>query len=131
MNETTKYYCDGSKPVGATVHPLRARLEKLFSEILEAIDEHAAKPEPELTDDQIIAELEKLSRINPVIAPTSAFYAQAAKRFKLALAEVWELEEAILDWHVSNDNVFGSVAPIDRLRELGDIIRKSRKGGNQ
>ena len=130
MSETTKYYCDGSKPTGATVHPLRARVEKLFAEILQAVDEHATKPEPEITDDEIVAKLQSKAKY-AYDKEQAAFFTQAAKRFKLVLAEVWELEEAILDWHASNANVFGSVAPIDRLREIGDIIRKSRKGGNQ
>ena len=138
MSETTKYYCDGSKPVGATVHPLRARLENMFSEMLRAVDEHTAaqaesKPEPELTDAEIIAELEKLSRINSdEDDPISAFYKQAAKRLKLALAEIKELKEAILDYHVlANTGSLCDFAAINRLHEIGDIILKSRKGGNQ
>jgi hypothetical protein len=137
MSETHHYhkYHDGV-PVTST-DPLRARLEKLFSEILEAVDEHAAKPEPELTDDQIIAELEKLSRINSdKDEPTSAFYKLAAKRFKLALAEREQLEEAILDWHVLTNGgrvrqTCSQVEAWDRLREIGDNIIKSREGGNQ
>jgi hypothetical protein len=133
MSETHHYhkYHDGV-PVTST-NPLRARLEKLFAEILQAVDERAAKPEPELTDDQIIAELEKLSRINSdEDDPISAFYKQAAKRLKLALAEIKELKEAILDYHVlANTGSLCDFAAINRLHEIGDIILKSRKGGNQ
>jgi hypothetical protein len=136
MNETTKYYCDGSKPTGATVHPLRARLENMFSEMLRAVDEHTAaqaesKPEPEMTDDQIIAELEKLSRINPR-NHFCAFYGQAAKRFTVALAEHEELEQAVLDWYLATQcGVFSTGWPVTRMLEIADRILTERKGGNQ
>jgi hypothetical protein len=115
---------------------LRNRLQEIADTLILAIDEMDSiqtKPSPKLTDDQIIAELEKLSRINPVIAPTSAFYAQAAKRFTVAIDEIKELEEAILDWHVltNSGGLLYDFGASNRLHEIGDIIRKSRKGGNQ
>jgi hypothetical protein len=124
-NQPTK-----EKPMNDT---LRNRLQEIADTLILAIDEMDSmqtKPSPKLTDDEIITKLQREAKY-AYDKEQAAFFTHAAKRFKLALAEVWELEEAILDWHASNANFFGSVAPIDRLRELGDIIRKSRKGGKQ
>jgi hypothetical protein len=131
MSETHHYhkYHDGV-PVNGT-DPLRARLEKLFSEVLQAVDERAAKPEPEMTDDEIVAKLQSKAK-HALHKEQAAFFTHAAKRFKLALAEVWELKEAILDYHVlANTGSLGYFEAINRLHEVGDLIRKSRKGGNQ
>jgi hypothetical protein len=131
MSETHHYHKhhDGV-PVNST-DPLRARLEKLFSEILEAIDEHAAKPEPEMTDDEIVAKLQSKAKY-AYDKEQAAFFTQAAKRFTVALAEIKELEEAILDWHVlTNTSGLCDFAAVNRLHEIGDLIRKSRKGGKQ
>jgi hypothetical protein len=138
MSETHHYhkYHDGV-PVNST-DPLRARLEKLFAEILEAIDEHAAKPEPEMTDDEIIAKLQRKARyaldcrFGAEDKEQTAFFTLAAKRFTAALAEIKELKEAILDWHVlTNTSGLCDFEAVNRLHEIGDTIRKSRKGGNQ
>ena len=138
MSETHHYhkYHDGV-PVTST-NPLPPRLEKLFAEMCRAIDEHAAKPESEMTNDEIVAKLQRKARyaldcrFGAEDKEQAAFFTQAAKRFTAALAEIKQLEEAILDWHVlSNTGKLCDFEAVNRLHEIGDIILKSRKGGNQ
>jgi len=126
-NQPTK-----DKPMKDT---LRNRMQEIADNLILAIDEMDSiqtKPSPKLTDDEIITKLQRDAKY-AYDKEQAALFTQAAKRFNLALAEVWELEEAILDWHVltNSGGLLYDFGASNRLHEIGDIIRKSRKGGNQ